>query len=65
MPGEGDEGVANGHEMNEGIYDPISGDVPYGDVYAVYFAKYLEALKAGEVPEELREIIEEYFGTLD
>ena len=65
MPGEGDEGFSNGHQMNEGIYDPISGDVPYGDVYAVYFAKYLEALKAGEVPEELREIIEAYFSELD
>ncbi len=65
MSEEGEDGYSTGHDMNEAIYDPISGDVPYGDVYAVYFAKYLEALKAGEVPEELREIIEAYFATLD
>ncbi len=65
MSEEGENGYSTGHNMNEGIYDPISGDVPYGDVYAAYFAKYLEALKAGEVSEELREIIEAYFATLD
>ena len=50
--------------MTEGIYDPISGSVQYGDVFATYYAEYLAALEAGEVPEELQQIIDQYFSAL-
>lgn len=69
--GEGGEGSAGGEgegmgsTMTEEIYDPISGNVAYGDVFAAYYAKYLEALEAGEVPEDLQEIMDQYFGALD
>ena len=50
--------------MTEGIYDPVSGSVTYGEVFAAYYAQYLEALEAGEVPEDLQEIIDQYFSAL-
>lgn len=50
--------------MLEGIYDPVSGDVTYGEVFAAYYAQYLEALDAGEIPEELRPYFERYFSSL-
>lgn len=59
------EGEGMGSTMTEEIYDPISGNVTYGDVFAAYYAKYLEALEAGEVPEDLQEIMDQYFGALD
>ena len=58
------EGEGSGNTMTEGIYDPISGSVTYGEVFAAYYAQYLEALEAGEVPEELQEIIDQYFSAL-
>lgn len=65
MPGNGEGNSEEESRMIEGIYDPISGNVSYGEVFAVYYAEYLKALEAGEVPEELQEIINEYFSTLD
>ena len=59
---EGGEG--EGSTMTEGIYDPISGSVTYGEVFAAYYAQYLEALESGEVPEELQEIMDQYFSAL-
>lgn len=50
--------------MLEGIYDPLSGDVTYGEVFAAYYAQYLQALDAGEIPEELRPYFERYFSSL-
>lgn len=50
--------------MLEGIYDPVSGDVEYGEVFALYYAQYLKALDAGEIPEELRAYFERYFSSL-
>lgn len=50
--------------MLEGIYDPVSGSVTYGEVFAAYYAKYLEALDAGQIPEELRPYFERYFSSL-
>lgn len=50
--------------MLEGIYDPVSGSVTYGEVFAAYYAQYLEALDAGEIPEELRPYFEKYFSSL-
>lgn len=64
--GEGQgEGEGEGSTMTEGIYDPVSGSVAYGEVFAAYYAQYLEALEAGEVPEDLQEIIDQYFSALD
>ena len=64
MEGEGGEGE-EGALMTEGIYDPVSGSVSYGEVFAVYYAQYLAALEAGEVPEDLQEIIDEYYSSLN
>lgn len=50
--------------MLEGIYDPISGNVTYGEVFAAYYAQYLEALDAGQIPDELRPYFERYFSSL-
>ena len=50
--------------MLEGIYDPVSGDVTYGEVFAAYYAQYLQALDNGEIPEELRPYFERYFSSL-
>lgn len=50
--------------MLEGIYDPMSGDVTYGEVFAAYYAQYLQMLDAGEIPEELRSYFERYFSSL-
>lgn len=50
--------------MLEGIYDPVSGSVTYGEVFAAYYAQYLEALDAGQIPEELRPYFERYFSSL-
>lgn len=50
--------------MLEGIYDPISGSVTYGEVFAAYYAQYLQALEAGEVSEELQKLIDQYFSAL-
>ena len=63
MGGEG-FGEGDGDTMTEGIYDPISGNVTYGEVFAAYYAEYLAALEAGEVPEDLQEIMDEYFSSL-
>ena len=61
MPGEGE---GEGSTMTEGIYDPVSGSVTYGEVFAAYYAQYLEALESGEVSEELQEIMDRYFSAL-
>jgi len=50
--------------MLEGIYDPLSGDVTYGEVFAAYYAQYLQALDNGEIPEDLRPYFERYFSSL-
>ena len=61
IPGEGSDTPG----MIESIYDPVSGNVSYGEVFAVYYAEYLKALEAGDVPPELQKIIDQYFSTLD
>lgn len=50
--------------MVEPIYDPVSGDVTYGEVFAVYYAQYLDALDKEEISDELRIYIEKYFSAL-
>ena len=67
QPGEGDpgEGGDGSSTMTEGIYDPSLGDVPYGDVFATYYAEYLSSLKEGEVPEDMETILERYFDSLN
>jgi hypothetical protein len=51
--------------MTEGFYDPVSGYVSFGEVYALYYAEYLQALKDGKVPEELQEKMDKYFSGLE
>lgn len=59
--GESNSGAST---MLEGIYDPVSGNVAYGEVFAAYYAQYLEALDEGKIPEELRPYFERYFSSL-
>lgn len=59
VPGE------EGTIRTEGFYDPISGNVSYGEVFAAYYAEYLKALEAGKVPQYLQEIMDRYFAALD
>lgn len=40
------------------------GTVPYGTVYGNYYAKYLEQVRQGQVPQELLDIMEQYFNGL-
>ena len=49
----------------EGFYDPISGNVGYGEVFGIYYAEYLKALEDGTVPRYLQEIMDRYFAALD
>lgn len=61
--GQGDSG--DEQYMLESIYDPVSGNISYREVFALYYAEYLKALKAGTVPPDWQEIIDRYFSTLD
>ena len=58
----GQDGVSN---MTEPIYDPISGAVPYGDVFSSYYSDYLGDAENGDIPFELQEAAEAYFRSLD
>jgi len=58
---EGDFGGEGTSTMTEPFYDPISGAVTYGDVYASYYYQYLKQLSEGEISEDLEEIIDNYF----
>lgn len=51
--------------MTEGFYDPVYGFVSFGEVYATYYAEYLQALKDGKVPEDLQEKMDRYFSGLE
>lgn len=59
------EGEGEGNSMTEGMYDPTSGNVSYGEVFAAYYAEYLKALENGEISDELREIMDKYFSSLN
>ena len=65
--GQGDGQGDSGDEqyMMESIYDPVSGNISYREVFALYYAEYLKTLKAGTVPPDWQEIIDRYFSTLD
>ena len=67
MPeGEVPEGEGGGSSsMTEGIYDPSSGSVEYGEVFAAYYAEYLASLKDGEIPEDMQTILDKYFESLN
>ncbi|MBR7165324.1 MAG: hypothetical protein IKD18_03500 [Clostridia bacterium] len=52
-------------EMSEEIYDPYSGTVPYGKVFALYYAEYLAAQERGEVTDEMRAVLDRYFSQLN
>jgi len=62
-------GAAGGEDaydrMTEPIYDPYSGSVAYGEVFASYYAEYLDALESGDVPQELQDIMDSYFDALN
>ncbi len=64
--GSGEAGGDDLHErMTEPIYDPYSGSVAYGEVFASYYAEYLDALESGDVPQELQDIMDAYFDALN
>ncbi|MBR5134628.1 MAG: hypothetical protein IKV35_03405 [Clostridia bacterium] len=64
----GEEGILGDGEqpntMTEEIFDPVSGSVSYGDVFATYYADYLKALENGDIPEEMQEILDRYYTSL-
>ena len=51
--------------MTEGFYDPTFGYISFGEVYATYYAEYLQAIRDGKVPEDLQEKIDKYFSGLE
>ena len=50
--------------MLELLYDPVSGSITYGEVFAVYYSQYLDALDNGDISDDLRTYIEKYFSAL-
>ncbi len=59
-------GPANPDENGDIVYDSvIDGKTPYMDVYEEYYKKVLELLTSGELTEEERIIIENYFNILN
>ena len=60
--GNGEESQTN---MTEPIYDPVSGSVMYGHVYAAYYAEYLNDAQSGNIPTELTDAADAYFNSLN
>ena len=64
--GSGEEG---GEErlsrMTEPVYDPISGTVPYGEVFSAYYSDYLRDAQNGGIPYEVSGAARSYFEDLD
>ncbi|MBQ3815062.1 MAG: hypothetical protein II836_03310, partial [Clostridia bacterium] len=64
--GSGEEG---GEErlsrMTEPVYDPISGSVPYGEVFSAYYSDYLRDAQNGGIPYEVSGAARSYFEDLD
>lgn len=59
-------GPANPDENGEIVYDSvIDGKTPYMDVYDEYYKKVLELLTSGDLTEEERTVIENYFNILN
>ena len=57
--------VSDPREMTEELYDPLSGKVEYGKVFALYYAEYLAALEKGEVDGELQSMMDRYYSSLN
>ena len=65
-PGSGEQPGEDGISLKtEPIYDPISGSVPYGDVFSAYYSDYLRGEENGEIPFEVQEAARSYFSSLD
>ena len=73
QPGDGDgrgqgsgEGEGEGipSNMTEPVYDPISGEVPYGKVFSAYYSDYLRGSENGEIPYEIEDAARAYFEDL-
>ena len=65
---EDDENLGPAHPTDDGdiIYDSIiDGETPYMDVYEEYYQKAMELLASGTLSDEMRQIIENYFGILN
>jgi hypothetical protein len=63
--GNGEPGEDGVSLKTEPVYDPISGSVPYGDVFSAYYSEYLRDAEDGEIPFEVQEAAEAYFSSLD
>lgn len=67
-PSTGPGGVGGGgggpETMTEVFYDPISGKITYGEVFASYFSDYLKDKENGKIPADLQKIIDAYFESL-
>jgi hypothetical protein len=62
--GAGNGGESEEDKRTEEIYDPFSGSVSYGEVLAAYYAEFLNALKEGTLPTDIKEFVEQYFASL-
>lgn len=63
---ESDEGPAHPNEDGEIVYDSvIDGKTPYMDVYDEFYQQVLDRLTSGDLTEEERIIIENYFNILN
>ena len=58
------EGDGEDTVRTEGIYDPVSGYVPYGDVFALYFSDYIKSLEDSDLSEDEQNMLDEYFSAL-
>ena len=63
--GNGEPGENGVSLKTEPVYDPISGSVPYGDVFSAYYSEYLRDAEDGEIPFEVQEAAKAYFSSLD
>lgn len=72
--GEGQEVVLPGNEEGGGQQigqggvlpgENTSSQVPYSEVYADYAAEYYRAIESGQVPPALRDLVRQYFSSLE
>ncbi len=64
-PGSEGEGADGPVTKTEPVYDPISGSVPYGDVFSAYYREYLKSAENGEIPFEAQSPAKAYFNELN
>ena len=64
---EGSQGSGEEQEdtRTEKFYDPVSGEIEYGKMYAAYYSQYLSRLEQEDMPEDLKNINDRYYELLN